>query len=203
MCGERFVSKYNRERHQENFHKDESDSEMEARSSSEEASNVTISEVDEETSNTTTSEDDDEQKSEEPMSEDEDENTTTAYKDLITESIDNHSNEKDELVTRFMEVEDCDEDLVNRKANLMILPKARKTLRQLFVNYVIGMYRKRHDPLMKAILKKYKEFQEEGFTHHEAIKAAVAYRKYQIYDLIVINEAQPDSDEMDSGPDSQ
>ena len=98
------------------------------------------SQVEEETSNATTSEDEDEQASDEPMSEVEDENTTAAYKYIITESIDYHSNERHELVTRFIEEEDYDEDLANRKANLMILPKVRKTIKQLFVNHIIRMY---------------------------------------------------------------
>ena len=64
-----------------------------------------------------TSEVDDEYGSDEAMSEDENEITTAAYSDLITESIDYHSNEIDESLTRFIEEEDFDEDLANHKAN--------------------------------------------------------------------------------------
>ena len=64
------------------------------------------------------------------MSEDESESTTTAYSDVMTETINYHSNEGDELKTRLMEEkEDCDEDLAKSKANLIIPPKVRKTLR--------------------------------------------------------------------------
>ena len=85
----------------------------------------------------------------------------------------------------------------------MIPPKVRKTLRQLFVNYIFEMYEKRQDPLMKAILKKCEEFRVEGFTHREAIKADVGYFKGQIYELIQFIEPQPDSDQVDSNRDSQ
>ena len=93
-----------------------------------------------------------------------------------------------------MEEEDCDQDFANRKANSMILPKARKTLRQLFVDHIIWMYEKRQVPLMNAILKKCEGLHQEGFTHHKAIKAAVSNRKYQIYEMIQFIESQPDSD---------
>ena len=53
-------------------------------------------------------------------------------------------------------------------------------MRELFVNYIIGMCQKRKDPLLRAILTNWKEFIEEGFTPQEAIKAAVVYGKYQI-----------------------
>jgi len=64
------------------------------------------------------------------------------------------------------------------------MPKIQKTLRMLFTNYIIGMTEKRNTSLMKAILKKAKEYANDGFSARAAIKAAVSYRKHMIYDLI-------------------
>ena len=37
---------------------------------------------------------------------------------------------------------------------------------------------------MKAILKKAREYVEDGFGERAAIKAAISYRKHMIYDLL-------------------
>ena len=122
--------------------------------------------------------------------------TAAVFKDIFDHSINTNLEEREELITKFLEEDNLSEDEAIYKANFTILPKVRKTLKQLFVHCIIGMYEKRQTPLLKSILKKCKEFEKEGFTLQEAIKATVSYRKHQIYDLMDMNtiEADPDSD---------
>ena len=51
----------------------------------------------------------------------------------------------------------------SKKAVSALLPKLRKTLKLVFPNYIIGMTEKRNTALMKAILKKAREYAEDGF----------------------------------------
>ena len=46
------------------------------------------------------------------------------------------------------------------------------------------MTEKRDTYLMRAILKKAREYTKEGFGERAAIEAAVSYRKHMIYELL-------------------
>ena len=180
-----FSFRYSRERHFSNFHEiDESavSFDEEEDDEEEEDSLSDATDVDEQ------SNDEEEMERGSDASES---SESSPFNDLIELSYQYHSEEREELKTKILEEidnvneeDEFTEEDAQREADSILMPKIKKTLRILFTNYIIRMTEKRNTSLMKAILKKAKEYVNDGFSDRAAIKAAVSYRKHMIYDLI-------------------
>ena len=188
-----FSCPYTRERHFSNFHEIEesdmdSDDEKSAASSDDEKS--AASSDDEKSA---VSSDNDEEESLSDVTDDEEDGSDEycPFNDFIELSYQHHSEKREELKNRILEEgnylneeNDLTEEGAQEEADSILKPKIQKTLKSIFTNYIIGMTEKRNTPLMKAILKKAKEYVKDGFSDTAAIKAAVSYRKHMIYDLL-------------------
>ena len=162
VCSKTFSSRYSRDRHVSKFH----ESEDEDMSEDEEEDENEGEEMEQETD--TDANDD-----------------TSAFEDFINIAHNHHSGEREELIEQLLqEDDDLSEEEAQQQADACLLPKMKKTLKLIFVNYIIGMTDKRNTSLMKAILKKAREYADDGFGERAAIKAAVSYRKHMIYELL-------------------
>ena len=59
-----------------------------------------------------------------------------------------------------------------------------KSLRRNFTDYFLHLHAKKQDPLFQNIMKKIKSLRKKGFSSEEAIRAAVAYWKHPIENII-------------------
>ena len=186
-CEKRFSSRFSRNRHYRKFHETgnestSADDEMNNESANEDSvtdgeeesadSNVEEHEEhDDEVDMSTDNEDSviDEEEDEEGNS-DSDEDELYPFRDLIEEAFECHR----EDLHPTMSSERRDE--VKRQIS--------KSLRRIFVRYILNLEDKKRDPLFRAIIKKVKHLEEKGFAKDEAVHAAVSYWKHSINKLI-------------------
>ena len=95
-------------------------------------------------------------------------NSVDEFQNLLDHYEDNGSSTKDAVAQAF-------------KA---LYPHYKKNLKKKFVKYISTMTLMRQTPLFQSILRKMKDFQNDGLDDEEAIKSAVSYRKYSIYNLL-------------------
>ena len=198
QCDRKFSTLYSKNRHVNNLHEMENESELthdnessasetsNAHSSASETSNAHSSAIDGASSET---DNDDEEEShdeesmtedcdnDESMSDDEDDDAYP-FEDLVEKALRCHEQEYSKLASRQQDGDDMKEmsDLKSRVS---------KTLRELFVDYLQDLEAKRKDPLFQAIMRKANQLKEdEDFQMDDAIAAAVAFLKYNINKLI-------------------
>lgn len=70
------------------------------------------------------------------------------------------------------------EELAKQQADSILMPKFKKSLKVTFTIFIIGMTKKRAPFLMKAIMKKGREYTKEGFGERAEIETAVSYSLY-------------------------
>ena len=132
------------------------------------------------------SDDDDKSTSnEESMSEDSDDEDMSVtdeeghpFRDLVEEALRCYEEEYCQLTSRQQGDDDAQErsDLKRRIS---------KTLRGIFVDYLLDHEDKKRDPLFKAIMRKAKDLRlKEDFDPDDAIRAAVSFKKHTISKLI-------------------
>ena len=97
------------------------------------------------------------------------------FQNLVEEALEHHHEEYSKLMSQEDDNNSELEDLNKR---------ARKTLRNVFVDYFLDLHVKEKDPLFQNIMEKVHELREEGFRTDEAIKVAVNHWKYSINKLI-------------------
>ena len=97
------------------------------------------------------------------------------YEDLVYEALRSHGEEYYKLMSQ---AENDDEEVD------MFRDKISRTLRKIIANYMIDIENKKSDQLFKAIKRKSKEYEDDGFSTDEAILAAVDYWKHMIKKLI-------------------
>ena len=126
---------------------------------------------------------DDETEDDEEEKEDVEEYDNSIFDNFVKVAVESHKDEFEAISDELMS-EGMNEDDVESQVHEQLMPRYSKSLRKLFANYMTGMIEKRKHPLFKAIMKKAKEFEKDGFDVDAAIKAAVSYRKHSIENLI-------------------
>ena len=96
-----------------------------------------------------------------------------------------------ELNTEYIE-----EDEPRQQVHEALLPKYRKSLRNIFKNEVVRAHILRKHRVFKAIMEKVRDLELDGFDKMEAIDAAFSYRKYLINRMIP-SEAESEDDTED------
>ena len=99
------------------------------------------------------------------------------FRDFIEAALACHEEEYYDLA----DGEDNDEVTYKRS---LLKDKISKALRRIFVHYILDMENKKNDPLFKAIMRKAKEFEDDGFDIDEAVNASVSYWKHPINKLL-------------------
>lgn len=183
-CGKYFSSRFSRDRHEENIHGIENETDasvLDDDSDSETRTERSTSETD--ISNPAT--DDEEGNVSANLSNSDDESVISdcdenyhPFRDFLEEALQCHHEEYSRLMSE-------DQVNANMKEISDLKRQISKTLRNIFVDYLLDLEDKRRDPLFKAIMRKAAEYEEkETFDRDEAIRAAVAYRKFSIEKLI-------------------
>ena len=170
-CSKTFSSRYSRDRHVSKFHtsEDENEDMSEDEDEQEDEDENEGEEMEQESDNDDTNVDDD----------------NSPFEDFLDVAHNQHSAEREELIEHYLQEDiESSEEEAKQQADAMLLPKMKKTLKLIFINYIIGMTDKRNTALMKAILKKAREYTDDGFSERAAIKAAVSYCKHMIYELL-------------------
>ena len=181
-CNSMFVKRYNLQRHIKTIHEasdtesDEDENESDESMSEDEACSSE--------ENTTSDEDmsDDERSSVTSDEELDEKYVPHMFRKIAIKAYKEHGNELDPIVKEYMADGMTEADAM--KYALLSSDTAKKRLRSLYVENVIFMAENNKHPLFKAIMEKADELIDEGFDACEAIKAAVAYRKHAIYDLV-------------------
>ena len=181
-CDKTFTKRYNLERHNLKMHdegdEEDSDSSISDNDSISDTSSHSDSEAsaDEEGS-------DEEEESDDTEDEDEEQIDNSVFDNFIQTAVSPYNDEFEMKSEEFMS-EGMTEKEAACLANQQLMPHYSKSLRQIFVHYMVDMAEKRKHPLFKAIMKTAKEYQQDGFDEDAAIKAAVSYRKHSIENLI-------------------
>ena len=134
------------------------------------------------------------------QSDNDEENISNANELLIDDVLFKYANEFQELLQNYQE-DDLSKKDATAAAFKALRPKYRQDLKKNFVNYISNMMEIRQTPLFRSILKKMRYFKDDGFDDKEAIKSAVNYRKYSIYNLLnsyiknIIRKVDDDDDE--------
>ena len=181
-CGKFFVTRYNRNRHIRTIH-DEGEEEEESENSISDRDSVNDeASISDSQENADEDMEDDEREEEEEESEDEQQDDSI-FANFVHNAVASHKDEfeaiSDELVGEGMSEDDAE-----MEAHEQLMPRYSKSLRKIFIHYMVDMIEKRNHPLFKAIMKKASEFEKDGFDIDAAIKAAVSYRKHSIENLI-------------------
>ena len=138
---------------------------------------------DEEVKEESMSDNDDGESTENDDEEVEEEEDQDVFRNLINDTL-NHNPDELELLTEHYQETGMNLQDAAYKAFEDLQPLYRKILKQLFVNYIIDMFAKQRNPLFQSILRKKKVIERNGLDEDEAIKLAVSYRKYGIYNLL-------------------
>ena len=64
---------------------------------------------------------------------------TSPFEDFINIAHNHDSGEREELIEHFLQEDDLSEEEAQQKADAILLPKMKKTLKSIFFNYRIGM----------------------------------------------------------------
>ena len=173
-CSRKFARLYTLRRHLKTMHdlEDTEDSDM---SADENASNTESS--DENTSDTS-----DVDCSFEDSNDKEENYPTFMFRQLVCQTINEHDDDLSALIDEMSTKNLSDREAM--KCALVSSKDALKTLQRLYAQNMLHIIEHRRDPLYKAILRKAKELQDDGFSLSEAIKSAVSYRKNAIYNLV-------------------
>ena len=208
-CNISFSRYFNLQRHQKTIHgeddndedKDESAiSSQESEKGSETHSSLE-SERESETSNESTATDvtqetcdksEDDESSDEEMDQEEDDED--AFRNLIDGALNQYHYKFKELTEQYLENGLRKKDAID-EAFEALRPYYEKALKNHFTNYTADMFVKRRNPLFRSILKKIKDFQNDGLSEDEAIKSAVSYRKHSIYNLLNLKDLDVDEKE--------
>ena len=183
-CSASFCRKYNLTRHQEMFHEnnsaDEEDDSFFKSDNENDSETEYDSEVDNESENMSVNSepDNDEESFAESDEEDED-----VFHDQIHDAITYNHDKLQPLVESYQENGLSLRQAVH-KAFEELRPRYEKTLKKVFVKYITDMFAKQRHPLFQSILKRKKVFESDGLNEDEAIRSAVSYRKYSVYDLL-------------------
>ena len=173
-CSKSFSSRYSRDRHVSNFHECEEESDMNPDDENPSDEDESMSDEDENMSD----------ENEEELEQESDNEDTSPFNDLVCLTYEHHSKEREAIIEHLIDEDDLTEEEAKMQADSILLPKMKKSLKMAFTNYIIGMTEKRNTSLMKAILKKAREYTKDGFGERAAIEAAVSYRKHMIYELL-------------------
>ena len=211
VCERTFTRKYSLQRHNKLFHDEESEedaisdaeeSEEDAMSDAEEHDSDQSTAEDEMSANEASSDEDEEEEeehdsdqstAEDEMSaneassdedEEEEEDTVTAmFRKLLGEVVRKEHGQITPTIKNYMSKGWTHKEAVKRA--LLESDVAKKSLNRKYIQNIFDIEEQRRDPLFKAIMKKAKEFMDdEGFDQHEAITAAVKFRKQAIYNMI-------------------
>ena len=125
--------------------------------------------------------DDEEEKRTDDTFDGENENDACEY--FVEDALLNYEDEYQELLQCYRENGLSKVDAA-AKAFKALRPYYKKSLRKSIARYISDMIAIRHTPLFQSIFKKMKYFEEDGLDEEEAIKSAVSYRKYLIYNLL-------------------
>ena len=185
-CEKRFATRYSKKRHENNFHTIETDtstvdsaaeSSYVTKTSSDVTDNTPASALDEEEEeNETTCTSQNSSDSGDQIEHSECDEEDHPFDDLLREAFECHHEEYSQL--------NCDDEVNVNRQKRSDFKRVSKTLRELFVDYILDMEEKMSTPLFKTILRKAEEYEEEGFDRDEAVKAAVDYRKFSIEKLL-------------------
>ena len=179
VCNRKFTTHYNLMRHTKTMHDDDDDDDDDDETQ-DSNSNASVTE-DSDTSEDETISDND--------STDEDENekkkSSTVpvmfLKNLI-QVLEEHDEELAPVIDRYIQ-NYMNENEAMKKA-VLNNSNAKKRLRHLFINNIAEIEQQRRHPLYRAIMRKAKELECEGFDKSEAINSAGSYRKHAIYNLL-------------------
>ena len=84
-----------------------------------------------------------------------------------------------EELTQNFTAEGLDENEAKDKAYLLILPKLRKDLQNIYLERLLWIRRLKRDPLHKTIMETRDVFvNDDNFDHREALEAAIDKRKF-------------------------
>lgn len=111
------------------------------------------------------------------------ENKSNPNEILIDDVLFKHADEFQGLLQHYKEDGLSKKD-ATAAAFKALRPHYRKDLKKKFANYISNMMEMRQTPLFQSILNKIKYLEDEGFDNKEAIKSAISYRKYSIYNQL-------------------
>ena len=198
-CDKRFSTRFSRNRHYENQHRMESESNSQSNENPD-SNNVSEAEDDEATISTENEDltpvqreneftDDEDSIAEENedtvrsededsvMSEDVDE--FYPFTDLVEEAVRLHGEELCQLKSK-----EDNEQYQDDEERRHLRNKISKSLRRIFVNEILDWDERKRDPLIKKIMRKVRMFEDDGFDFDEAVHASVDYWKHAINKLV-------------------
>ena len=185
-CNASFVRSYNLRRHKKTLHGEDSEDEDETHSSQETGTESSVSDLEEPSSD----------KSEYNQSSDEEEERDS-FQNLIDDALNQYHNTFQELTEHYQENGLSKRDATD-EAFETLRPRYEKALKELFVSYIIDMFAKHRNPLFRSILRKIKDFEDDGLDRDEAIRSAVSYRKHSIYSLLNSKDSMLHQEDRDS-----
>ena len=213
-CGKHFSTRFSKNRHRENIHNTASNdgrfssdniseksscadsSSGESPTSSEGEGSVVSKDKDSPTSSegegsvvskdedSVVSNDDSVISTDEDSAMSEDDSTTSEdefdpFADFVENALSYHETEYCQFISR----EKHKDDEVEEERNCL-RTKISRTLRRILANYILDLEDRKRDPLFKAIMRKVRDYEKEGFDVDEAIDAAVDYWKHSIIKLV-------------------
>ena len=204
-CDRQFASKFSLFRHTSTVHAEKHHEDSETDSSETQLDSENFSSESDESNKTTNISLDDEVEIED---EEEDEQNTSDNVDegkrklhaLVTDMVDCayaiHRDEKEQLLEE-LSTENIDKNEAQERVHKILLPKYRKSLRNIFRNEVMRIHILRKHRIFKAIMEKVQDLELDGFDRAEAIDAAFSYRKYLINRMIPSEAESEDTTDDD------
>lgn len=196
-CDKEFSTLFNLNRHQRKFHDSNQTSDSDCMETSGSNSKETSDNESEETSENEsgreseegseehTDEDSDSQTSCE-NSDGEDSEVNNPFESMVNEIVIFYEKKLEEIMTGLIDDNVHEHKAFNIAYN-QLLPNFRKSLQNLFVDYLLQIEDMKAHPVYKAIMKKVRHFESDGYEREEAVKAAVDARKY-LFDRLLPKE---------------
>ena len=106
--------------------------------------------------------------------------------------------EYEKLIDNFTD-EGLDEEEAKNKAYVLVLPKFRKDLQNVYLECLLWIQQLKKDPVHKEVMETRDRFiNEDGFDSKEAIEAAIDKRKFLLKRLFRDKRQSHDVNENDS-----
>ena len=159
-CNKPFASSYSMKRHAESKHpvddheRDEIENSDSSLSATEDDDGMSLDNSSGEHENIPSSEEDD-----------------GVFDGMVSRAYQQHRDEKDGLITEFQSAGASAAEAASR-AHSELLPKYRKTLRNIFKRTLFDMQLIRKHPVYKTVMQKVKDLELEDFDREEAIATA-------------------------------
>ena len=119
--------------------------------------------------------------------------------EMISRAYAMHRDAKEQMMSELTS-EGISRDDAAERVHTHLLPKYRKSLRNIFRHEMLRLQKMRKHLVYKAVMQKVHELEDEGFDREEAISSALSHRKYLLYKMIP-SDVDSESDMEEGGED--